>query len=82
MRRDKRERFISLAEARTDKAIRAIRLVGNLSNRSNYDYDAEDVAQIVRALEKEIRSLKSRFEEAGSSRSPVFRLRKSADDSE
>lgn len=73
--RDKRERFVSLAEARTEKAIRAIRLVGNLSNRSNYDYDDDEAVQIVRVLEKEVRALKLRFEESGTSRSPSFRLR-------
>lgn len=74
--RDKRERFVSLAEARTDKAIKSIRLVGNLSNRSNYEYDDEDVAQIIRALEREVRALKTRFEESSSSRSQTFRLKK------
>ena len=73
--RDKRERFVSLAEARTDKAIRAIRLVGNLSNRSNYEYDEDEAVQIVRALEKEVRALKLRFEESGISHSQSFRLR-------
>ena len=74
MNRNKRERFVSLAEARTDKAIKSIRLLGNLSNRSNYDYDMEQVNQIIRALDKEIRALKLRFDDAGGSASQSFRL--------
>lgn len=72
--RDSRARFIALAEARTDKALNAIRLVGNLSNRSNYDYTEAEVTQIVRALEGEIKSLKARFADAGGGRQRSFRL--------
>lgn len=74
MNRDKRERFVSLAEARTDKAIKSIRLLGNLANRSNYDYDMAQVNQIIRALDKEIRALKLRFDDGGGSTSQAFRL--------
>src|SRR5687767_12219502 len=61
VKRDRRERFVALAEARTDKALSAIRLLGNLSNKSNYEYSESDVAQIVRALEVEVRALKAKF---------------------
>lgn len=72
--RDRRERFVSLAEARTEKALDAIRLLGNLSNRSNYEYTEADVTQIVRALETEIRGLKARFADASAGRERSFRL--------
>ena len=36
--RDKRERFVDLGEARVRKASQMLRLIGNLSNTSNYDY--------------------------------------------
>ena len=77
--RDKRERFVKLAEARTDKAIKAIRLVGNLSHRSNYDFDDDDVEQILRALDKEIRALKIRFGESCGAKANTFRLKNSVD---
>jgi uncharacterized protein YceH (UPF0502 family) len=73
--RDRRERFVALAEARTDKALNAIRLLGNLSNRSNYDYTDSDVSQIIRALEAELRNLKQRFGDASGGRDSSFRLR-------
>jgi len=72
--RDRRERFVSLAEARTAKALNAIRLLGNLSNRTNYDYTDADVSQIVRALETEIRTMKLRFTEASAGKERAFRL--------
>lgn len=72
--RDRRERFIALAEARTDRALSAIRLLGNLSNRSNYEYTDADVAQIFRALESEVKAVKSRFADASAGRERSFRL--------
>ena len=72
--RDRRERFISLAEARTDKALSAIRLIGNLSNRSNYEYTEAEVNRIVRALESEVRAVKARFADASAGRERTFRL--------
>ena len=74
--RDRRERFVALAEARTDKALNAIRLLGNLSNRSNYDYTDADVAQIVRALEGEVKALRAKFADSTSGRQNSFKLRR------
>lgn len=73
--RDRRERFVALAEARTDKALNALRLIGNLSNRSNYEYTDADVAQIVKALETELRAIKAKFAEAENGRDSTFRLK-------
>ena len=50
----KREKFVSLAESRVSKAMHAIRLVGNLANRSNYEFSDEDVRKILAALQAEI----------------------------
>jgi len=72
--RDRRERFVALAEARTDKALNAIRLLGNLSNRTNYEYSEVDVTKIIKALEGEIKAVKSRFADASAGRERTFRL--------
>lgn len=42
--------------------MKAIQLVGNLSNRSNYDYTEEDVGRIFKALTTEIGACRRRFE--------------------
>lgn len=58
----KREKFIRLAENRVNKALNDIRLIGNLSNKNNYDYDQADVNKIISTLEQEVRSVKKKFE--------------------
>lgn len=73
--RDRRERFVSLAEARTEKALNAIRLLGNLANRANYEYTDGDAAQIVRALEHEVKNLRIKFSESSDGRSSSFKLK-------
>lgn len=42
----KDERFIRLAEARVNKIIKMVRLLGNLSGSSNYSYTDSQVEQI------------------------------------
>ncbi len=59
--RDKRQKFEELAEKRVNKAIKDLRLIGNLSNRNNYSFDVGDVRKIMKALDEEMRALKGRF---------------------
>ena len=59
--RDKRKKFVELAEARVNRAIKDVRLIGNLANRSAYQYEEEDVRKIFKALQKELDSAKARF---------------------
>jgi hypothetical protein len=69
-----RERFVSLAENRVKRAMKDIRLIGNLSNRSNYTYTDDDVKKIVRALENELTKMKKNFESKTGSDEVEFRL--------
>ncbi len=69
-----REKFVELAEKRVKRTIKDIRLIGNLSNRSNYSYTHADVQKIVRTLENEISRLKQRFEEQTGSNDIDFKL--------
>jgi hypothetical protein len=73
-REDARDRFLRLANARVNKAIKAIGLVGNLSNRSNYSYSEEDVARIFGALDGALRSCKRRFDTSAPTRGQEFKL--------
>lgn len=68
------DRFQRVAEMRTNKIINMIRLLGNCSNRSAYDYADEDVKKIFSAIETELRSAKSRFT-APEVKQTKFRLR-------
>ena len=74
IRRDRRERFVTLAEARTSKALLSIRLIGNLSNRSNYQYTEQDVNRIIRALNQEVSDLKKRFKSDDPGKGPIFKI--------
>jgi hypothetical protein len=60
-RHDKRAKFVELAESRTVNAIRAIRVIGKLGNKSAYEYDDADVKKIINALNKEIDALRARM---------------------
>lgn len=72
--RDKRKKFVKLAEARVTRAITQIRLVGNLSNRSAYEFTDDDVRKIFATIQRELNTAKSRFGGEGSSRDSEFRL--------
>ncbi len=57
----KREKFVRLAEARTNKIIDMIRLLGNCANKSNYDYTDADIQKIFSTIEKELKNTKTKF---------------------
>ena len=70
----KRDKFVALAEKRTVNAIKAIRVIGKLGNRSAYEYDDEDVRKIVKALNDEIEALKLRMKSTKRSDGVDFKL--------
>ncbi len=71
---DRRARFVRLAESRTAKAMKAIRVIGNLGNRSQYEFDERDVKKIIAALNAEVDQLKSRLAEADRKKTVEFKL--------
>jgi len=58
---EKEERFIRIAENRTNKVINMIRLLGNCANRNNYQYTNEQVDRIFKAIEKELDIAKKKY---------------------
>jgi hypothetical protein len=70
-----RDKFVRLAEARTQKAIDAIQLIGNLSNPTNYSYSEKDVEQIFKALNDALKDARSRFKATVSrDKTNIFKL--------
>lgn len=57
----RQQRFKRVACNRTNDIIRKLRLLGNCSNRSGYDYDEQQVNKIFSTIEREIREAKARF---------------------
>jgi hypothetical protein len=72
--RNKRQKFIELAEKRVTRVLDHLRLVGNLANRSNYEYEDRDVRKILAALEGELQRLRLKFNAESPSREDGFTL--------
>ncbi|MDM8158004.1 hypothetical protein QUV96_10215 [Amedibacillus dolichus] len=58
---EKKQNFKRIAEKRTEKIIDDLRLLGNLSNTSNYEYSSEDVEKIFNTLSNELMTVRSKF---------------------
>jgi len=70
MKRDKTEiketkaaNFKRLAESRTQKILDQLRLIGNLSNTSAYEYSDDQVIKIFSAIREEVDNTEKRFHE-------------------
>lgn len=61
---DSRDAFVRLAEARTNKILRSLDLLGNLSNRSNYSYSDDEIRKIFKAINEKISKVNSKFQSA------------------
>jgi len=70
---EKRERFVRIAEARTSRAIKSVRLIRNLSNKYLYEYESEEISLIISALQNEVDELNRIFEKK-SSKNAEFRI--------
>lgn len=69
-----RDKFVELAEKRVSRALKDIKLIGNLSNRTNYSYTEQDVKKITAALRKSVDEMKARFDAKGDSVDEAFKL--------
>ena len=74
------DKFHRLAEARVNKILKMIRLLGNLSGIS-YDYTSEQVEQIFTALQTELGKAKQRYT-AGAKYSMRFSLSENQNESD
>jgi len=69
-----REKFVELAEKRVMRAMKEMRLIGNLSNTTNYEYSEKDVGKIFKALETAMKESKAKFMNGGASSDDKFKL--------
>lgn len=70
----KREKFVRIAEARTNKIINMIQLLGNCSNQSIYEYSSKDVNKIFNAIQAELDEAKKRYSKQDSQKGSKFKL--------
>lgn len=54
-------RFKRLAEARTEKVLDMLDLIGNLSNKSFYEYSDEEIKHIFNTIEKSVKENQDKF---------------------
>ena len=62
----KREIFVKTAEVRVNRALKHIKIIGELNDKSTYVYSDADVKKIVKALKNAVLEIEAKFKE------PVF----------
>ncbi len=67
----KEEAFQRLATKRTNAVLQRIRVLGHCSNPQLYEYSEEDVKKIFHVIEKELKVVKTKFQNSTKSE---FRL--------
>jgi hypothetical protein len=70
----KRDKFVELAEKRVSRALNDLRLIGNLSNRSAYEFSEEDAKKIFRVLQRELDTARLRFTDGMTTKELDFKL--------
>ena len=58
---NKQERFKRLAEYRTNEILNRIRVLGNCSNRSAYEFTEEEINKIFSVIDKAVKETKAKF---------------------
>jgi hypothetical protein len=61
MDESRRQRFKRLATRRVNKALNQLRILGNLANKSYYDYSEDDAKRMFKALDSQLKALKGKF---------------------
>jgi len=69
-----RERFIRIAESRTQKIIDMIELLGNCSNQYNYEYTQKDIDKMFSAIDTALKASKARITTENSTKDNRFRF--------
>ncbi|KKQ89975.1 hypothetical protein A2W45_00830 [Candidatus Curtissbacteria bacterium RIFCSPHIGHO2_12_41_11] len=61
MEESRHERFKRLATLRTNAVLEKLRLLGNLSSKTNYEYTEEELSKIFAAIDAQLRMIKALF---------------------
>lgn len=69
----KRERFVRVAENRTNRILDTLDLLGNCANKGNYDYTDQDVEMIFTTIQNKLNDTKQCF--LKQNKSEKFRLK-------
>ena len=69
-----RLKFIRLAEKRINKVAKQLHLIGNLSNKTNYAYNDEEVEKMFAYIDSCVQSARERFKTTSTDPETVFTL--------
>lgn len=58
---EKRDRFLRLSRPRLRRAVAAMRVLGRCGNRTNYDYTAEEAAEVYAGLNAALVEVREAF---------------------
>jgi len=61
MEETRHDRFKRLASKRTNDILEKIRILGNCSNKSSYEYTEEEVNKIFSEIDKQLKLTKAKF---------------------
>ena len=61
MNESRHEKFKRLATLRTNAVLEKLRLLGNLSSKTNYEYTEEELNKIFSAIDAQLKSIKALF---------------------
>lgn len=67
------ERFVKIAERRTQTIISQLDLLGNCSNKYNYEYSRQEVDKMFNAIDSALKECKSKFSNS-SIKNSVFKF--------
>lgn len=71
-KKKKEESFIKISKRRVSAAINQISLIGNLANKSSYEYTKEEAQDIIDALRAEVNVLEAKFMQSNVKKKKVF----------
>lgn len=72
--RDRSAKFVELANKRVNRAISDIKLVGNLANRQNYEFNDDQAKKIIKALQQAIDQVRQSFNNTEDATRGEFKL--------
>jgi len=61
MEETRHDKFKRIAAKRTNDILEKIRILGNCSNKSSYEYTEEDVNKIFSEIDKQLKQTKAKF---------------------
>ena len=71
---NKRKRFTDLAPIRVNNVLRHLRLVGNMTNKNNYDYHGDEFKKILKDIDDELSLIESKLKAQENKKKKIWKL--------